>query len=210
MSDPRRQQRLLLAGFHPLIVEDSRLHAGDTYDIVALSADESALLPAVGQLKPDVVLLDLLHAASLRTIQRIKVIDPSCRVVALTSMRRRDVAESIFINGASGILHRSDAAAELFAAVQTVSSGRQFMSSAFVKTFDGELEKAVAHSPGLSAVDELVLRLVLRGYPASRIARALGFSVRTVRLSIAYLKRFYGVRTEQDLKDCTGANKRTT
>ncbi len=208
MPEPTRQQRLMLAGFHPLIVEDSRLHAEDAYDIVAVSADERTLLPAVGRLKPDFVLLDLMHASSLRTIQRITVIDPSCRVVVLTSMRRRGVAESIFSEGASGILHRSDAAAELFLAVRTVASGRQFMSSAMMKAFDRETPKDERSQQvmNLSPLDKTVLRLVLQGYPVHRIARALGLSVRVVRLSIAYLKRYYGVRTNQNLKDYAAAN----
>lgn len=208
MSDSRPQQRLLLAGFHPLIVEDSRLHAEGAYDIVAVSADETTLLPAVSRLKPDFVLLDLLHASSLRTIQRISALDPSCRVVVLTNMRRRDVVESIFSNGASGILHRSDAVAELFVAVRAVASGRQFMSSALRKAINRQtpMEESVQEAIHLSPLDGLVLRLVLQGYPVYRIARGLGLSVRTVRLSIAYLKRSFGVRTNQDLKHYAVAN----
>lgn len=53
---------------------------------------------------------------------------PSCRVVALTGMRRADIAEAIFSTGASGVLFRSDVASELFVATRTVRSGQRYLS----------------------------------------------------------------------------------
>ncbi len=201
MTDSMRQPRLLFAGFHPLILEDSLARAGEAYKIDTTSGDESLLLQAVDQSRPDVLLLDLLQTSSLRTIQRVTRIRPSCRVVALTGMRWTDVTDAIYSAGASGILYRFDAAAELFVAVQAVLSGQRYLSPTFLRTstsIDGE---RLRQSNKLSASDELVLRLVARDYPAHRIARALGLSVGTVRLSIAYLKRQFGRRTNRALKD---------
>lgn len=192
MSDHTQPQKLLLAGFHPLLVEDSHLQSASPYDIVTATADEKILLPAVEHLSPDFVLLDLLYASSLRSIRRIRAIKPSCRVVAVVSTRRQDVADSIFLCGASGILHRSDAASELLLAIRTVSSGQQFLSSTLMKCFSRQITGRLQPTTDLSPLDVLILRLRRRGYSAQRIARVLGISLDTIRLSPAFLGHSVG------------------
>ncbi|MDH4328215.1 MAG: response regulator transcription factor [Nitrospira sp.] len=200
MSDSSEPRRLLLAGYHPLILEDSRMQADVHYDIHAVGAEEAQLLQAVDRLRPDVVMLDLLQTSSLRTIQRVRDMHPPCRVVALTGMRHADGAQSIFAAGASGVLYRFSAASELSLAVDSVLSGRQYLSAAFTTSSD-DLERFRSHETGeLSPTDKLVLRLVADGYPIDRIARSLGQSVGTVRLSITHLKRRFGQDTKRDLQ----------
>lgn len=198
---------ILLAGIHPLIAEDSRLRAhsipGPTqYEVVASTADEPSLLPLVNRLKPNFVLLDLLHASSLQTIPRIMRIHPSSCIVAVTGTRNKDVVAAAFSSGASGILYRTDVSDELLDAIRTVKSGRQFLSSSLSsKATSSVVDDHRLQAGAISSLDELIMRLTLRGYPASRIGRALGLSAKTVHLSIAFLKRFYGVRTKQELKE---------
>jgi DNA-binding NarL/FixJ family response regulator len=200
MSDSSEHPQLLLAGFHPLILEDSRIRASAHFDIHAVGSEEDMLLPAVTRLQPNVVLLDLLLTSSLRTIRRVRDLCPSCRVVALTGMRHTDSAHSILSAGASGILYRFSAATELFVAVRTVLSGLQYLSPAFT-TSSHELEQYRSPYTGeLSPSDKLVLRLIARGYPADRIARSIGQSVATVHLSIACLKRRLGRGTRRGLQ----------
>ena len=134
MPHSTRRVRVLCAGFHPLILEDSRIQAGDECEIHTISADEDMLLRTIDRIRPDVILLDLLQTGSLRTIQRVRDTSPSSPVVALTGMRRADTTGSIFLAGASGILYRSDAAAELSAAIQIVQSGQRYLSPAFTKS----------------------------------------------------------------------------
>lgn len=119
---------VLYAGFHPLVLEDCRMRAASEYRTVAVDADETVLLPAVDRLRPDVVLVDLLYTSSLQTIQRITAIHPSTSVIALTGLRRKDVAESVLAAGASGVIQRTQVTAELRKAVETVLSGLRYLS----------------------------------------------------------------------------------
>jgi len=200
MPDPSGHRWLLLAGYHPLILEDSRMLADARYTIHTVGAEEDQLLQAVDRLRPDVVMLDLLQTSSLRTIRRVRDIHPPCRVVALTGMRHADGAQSIFAAGASGVLYRFSAATELSLAVDAVLSDRQYLSSAFTTSSD-DLERLRSHETGaLSPSNEFVLRLVARGYPLDQIARSIGQSVETVRLSLASLKRQLGRRTGRELQ----------
>jgi DNA-binding NarL/FixJ family response regulator len=201
MADSTGRVKLVFAGFHPLVLEDCLVRAGPEYDIVALSAEESTLLPAVNRLHPDVVLLDLLHASSLQTIRRVTAVSPPSRVVALTGMRRRDFADSVLSAGASGVVQRSRTVTELYLAVKAVMSGRRYLSPGFETASRVGTEKRVRHARGPSALDEMVLRMTVKGYPVTHIARALGLSVGTVLLSVAYLKRYCGMRTSRALED---------
>jgi DNA-binding NarL/FixJ family response regulator len=129
-------------------------------------------------------------------------IHPSSCIVAVTGTRNKDVVAAALSSGASGVLYRTDVSAELLDAIRTMKSGRRFLSSAFSsKATSPVVDDHRLQAGDISSLDELIMRLTLRGYPASRIARALGLSVRTVRLSIDFLKQFYGVRTKQELKE---------
>lgn len=192
--------RVLFAGFHPLILEDSLLKAGDECEVHVINADEGMLLRAVDRIRPNVILLDLLQTSSLRTIQRVREIHPWCDVVALTGMRGADIAESIFLAGASGILYRSHAASELFVAIRAVRAGQRYLSPTFTMSSSDAAGERSRSPIQLSASDELVLRLVARDFPAHRIAQAIGLSLSAVRLSIACLKRQLDQRTNRGLK----------
>jgi len=191
---------VLLAGFHPLILDDSQLQTGDECEVHVINPDEGMLLQAVDRIRPNVIVLDLLQTSSLRTIQRVRETSPSCDVVALTEMRRVDIAESIFSTGASGILYHSDAASELLVATRTVLAGQRYLSPTFTKSSTDAAGERSRPPIQLSASDELVLRLVARDFPAHRIAQALGLSLSAVRLSIACLKRQLDQRTNRGLK----------
>lgn len=216
MSGRMTARTILFAGIHPLIAEDSRLHAHGIpgsirYEVAESLADEHSLLPMVNRLRPHFVLLDLLYASSLQTIRRIASINPSCRILAVTGARNQDVAAAALSCGASGILYRTDVSAELFDAIRTVGSGRPFLSSSLSSKAAGSRQgNDRPRTADISSLDELIMRLTLRGYPASHIARALGLSARTVRLSITGLKQGYGVRTKQELREyATGMFCRT-
>lgn len=208
MTDTPNRIRLLFAGFPSLILEGTRLRTGGAYDIDSLSADEPTLLPAVERLAPDVLMLDLLHTSSLQTIRRVREIRPSCQVIAISGIRQANVAkavsEAIFSSGGSGLLYRFDTAEDLCVAIHDVLSGRRFISPAF-KSSDRHTDDRLRPSGRLSALDELVFRLMVQEFPAHRIARALGLSVATVRLSIAHLKRQLRPRSNRTVHDCREA-----
>ncbi|TKS59506.1 MAG: hypothetical protein EWM72_02074 [Nitrospira sp.] len=196
------QPRLLLAGLHPMILEDSRLQFCDRYRIDTVNANEHSLLSGVVRLRPDVVLVDFLCAGSLKTITRIKEIRPSCHVLGVTGMRRAEVREAILSAGAEGVLYRYDAAAELAPAIDAVLSGQPYVSLAVTRAIENSRTNRLKQMADLTDLDRRVLHLIVRDYPAYRIAMVLGLPIGAVRLSIAHLKRRFNVRTKQELKHC--------
>jgi len=200
MSNVPLRTSILCAGIHPLILDDSRLRSVDTYAIDRVGADEETLLPAIERYRPDVLLIDLLQTSSLKTLERVTNICPSCRIVVLTSLRKSDVTGSLFSAGAVGVLYRFTAAIELPGAITAVFAGQRYLSPAFTTASAPADKKGAPPAHHLSPSDEQILRLVAKDYTADRIARALGLSIGTIRLSIAYLKRQFGRRTNRELR----------
>ena len=136
MADRKAHQTILLVSVHPLIVENSHLHAQGAcasvqYEIVAVDANEFILLPVVNRLRPEFIVFDLLHTYGLHTIRRIANVHPSCRVLVVTGVGNREGAATAFSSGAAGILNRADLVSELHHAIHTVGAGQRFLSPTF-------------------------------------------------------------------------------
>jgi DNA-binding NarL/FixJ family response regulator len=149
---------LMFAGFHPLLLEDSRLQTEPEYESVALSVEDNTLLPAVDRLRPAIVLLDLMHMNSLRSIRRIRAISPSSRVLALIGLRYRELADFILSAGASGIIQRDRAATEVSSAVKAVMSGRRYLSPSFEQIPPGAREKKFRQTGRRATLDSSFAR----------------------------------------------------
>lgn len=154
MPDSTCLVRVLLAGFHPLILDDSQLQTGDECEVHVINPDECMLLRAVDRLRPNVIVLDLLRTSSLRTIQRVRETSPSCDVVALTEMRRMDIAEQSFRPGHRASSTIPDAASELLVAIRTVLAGQRYLSPTFTKSSTDAARERSRSPIQLSASDE--------------------------------------------------------
>lgn len=207
MTDsPAIRQRVLFAGLPPAIVEESHRFLCGRYDLERCTADEFSLFGRVELLQPDVVIVDLLHLSSLKTISRITESNRSCPVLALTGMPQMSIREAVLAAGGAGVISRSESAVEIARWIDAVLSGRPYAPCISPGAETDLLENPLGPSIRLTDSDRLVLGLVARSYPAHRIARALGLSIGPVRLSLVYLKRQFRVRTQQDLKRYAGSH----
>lgn len=201
---PMMRRRILFAGLPPAIAEESHRLLCGRYDIERCTADEFSLLGGVEFLRPDVVSVDLLHLSSLKTIGRIIERNRSCLVLALTGMPQLSIREAVLAAGGAGVISRSEPATSIARWIDAALSGRPDAPRLSPGTETDMGENPLGPSLRLTDSDRLVLDLVARSYPAHRIASALGLSIGAVRLSLAYLKCQFRVRTQQELKRYAG------
>lgn len=92
--------------------------------VVAEAADGQQALAAVGNAKPDVVLLDLSmpHMDGLETIPRLKRAAPASRIVVLTGFKRERLEEVAMALGASAFLEKGVMPTELCARLHEVAA----------------------------------------------------------------------------------------
>jgi DNA-binding NarL/FixJ family response regulator len=181
MSKPR----VLIADDHTLVVEALETLLAPACEIVGRVADGRALLPAVREHHPDLVVIDigmpLLNG--LDAARQVRQIDPSIRLVFVTMNEDPDLAAEAFRAGASAYLLKRSAGSELLAAIREVMNGRSYMTPLVT---DGVVH-ALMHAPDagkpaheLTIRQREVLQLLAEGKSMKEAASILSVAARTV------------------------------
>lgn len=124
--------RILIAEDHaPLRSRIAERLCGD-YDVVGAVADGAAALRAVGELAPDVALLDvaLPDVSGLDVAREIEASGATTRVVFVTSDAEPEVVRACFATGGSAVVLEAQLAGDLEPAIREVLAGGVFVSRA--------------------------------------------------------------------------------
>jgi DNA-binding NarL/FixJ family response regulator len=112
--------RIIIADDHKLIAELCKSLLNPEFDVVAIVGDGYALVAAVANLKPDLIVVDigmpLLNG--LDAAEQINQSMPEVKIVFLTMENNPVIAEEAFRRGGSAFLHKTCASEELVIAVR--------------------------------------------------------------------------------------------
>src|ERR1700691_956985 len=124
--------RILIADDHNLVAELCKKLLETEFDVVGTVSNGRALVRAAGELKPDVIVVDVAMPIlnGLDAGRQVKEVLPAVKLVFLTMNPDVEVAAEAFRRGASGYLLKTCAAAELVVAVREVLRGKTYMSPA--------------------------------------------------------------------------------
>jgi DNA-binding NarL/FixJ family response regulator len=197
MSKPR----VIIADDHTMLVEAFEKLLSPECDVVAKVADGRALLTAVNELRPDVVVLDLSMPLlnGLDAARQIKQSHPSVRLVFVTMNEDPDLAAQAFrIGGAAYLLKRS-AGSELLTAIREAMRHRSYVTPLVTEGMLGSLMHAQSEpsTPQLTARQREVLQLLAEGKSMKEVASILNVAPRTVA--------FHKYRMMEQLKIKTNA-----
>jgi DNA-binding NarL/FixJ family response regulator len=197
MSKPR----VIIADDHTMLVEAFEKLLSPECDVVAKVADGRALLAAVNELRPDVVVLDLSMPLlnGLDAARQIKQSHPTVRLVFVTMNEDPDLAAQAFrIGGAAYLLKRS-AGSELLTAIREAMRHRSYVTPLVTEGMLGSLMHAQSEpsTPQLTARQREVLQLLAEGKSMKEVASILNVAPRTVA--------FHKYRMMEQLKIKTNA-----
>jgi DNA-binding NarL/FixJ family response regulator len=197
MSKPR----VIIADDHTMLVEAFEKLLSPECDVVAKVADGRALLTAVNELHPDVVVLDLSMPLlnGLDAARQIKQSHPAVRIVFVTLNEDPDLAAQAFrIGGAAYLLKRS-AGSELLTAIREAMRHRSYVTPLVTEGMLGSLMHAQSEpsAPQLTARQREVLQLLAEGKSMKEVASILNVAPRTVA--------FHKYRMMEQLKIKTNA-----
>lgn len=201
---PTKRPRVLIADDHTLVAEACVKLLEPEFEVIGTFADGQALLAAVPELKPDVIILDIGMPLmnGLEAGKRIKRLVRTVRLVYVTMNTDVGMAAEAFRGGASGYLLKSSAAAELVTAVREVLKGKQYLSPLVANDVESFfLESRTSHMGQEKLTDRQrqVLQLLAEGRSMKEVAYVLKMTPRTVAFHKYRIMERLRLRTNSDL-----------
>lgn len=197
MSIDARGIKVLIVDDHPVVRLGLRtmLESEDGISVVGTSGTAAEAIAAVGQLCPDVVLMDLRmpEMEGTQAIAELRRVDPSVRVLVLTNYESDEYITKALQAGALGYLLKNTPQEEIVHAVERVAKYERCVPAHIAQ----KLVETVGRDP-LSQRELEVLTLVAKGLTNKEIAQRLFISDKTARNHVAscLVKLGAGDRTE--------------
>ena len=128
-----RELRILVADDHELVRRGivSLLEAEPGWKVVGEVGDGQKLLEKAEELKPDIVILDIVmpRLNGLEAARRMRKILPQAKLLVLSMYDSEEMARALVEAGASGYVTKADAGRDVVAAVEALrSAGRTFFT----------------------------------------------------------------------------------
>lgn len=160
----------------------------DLVTVVGEAEDGAGVILLCEQLKPDLVLLDILmpHVDGLQAARRIRELSPETAIIMLTASETDEHLEQAIRLGVAGYLSKSLDSGELFDLVLGMTRGEVAVTHATATRVMRSLGRMRSQDPidQITARELEVLRLAAAGESNPQIAARLQISVNTVKAHI--------------------------
>lgn len=204
--------RVFIVDDHGLFRAGVRAEIGDQVEVIGEADDVQPAITRIGELRPDVVLLDvhLPSGGGQAVVRSVKADHPDVRFLALSASDAPEDVIAAIRAGARGYVTKTISTRELVEAVRRVADGDAVFSpmlAGFVLDAFSTLPAAAAEErpsfdpelDQLTAREREVLRLIARGYTYKEIARELYISVKTVEHHVSSVLRKLQLSTRHQL-----------
>ncbi len=194
-----KPHRILIVEDHRILREGLRslLSSNAGFKVVGEAQDGKEGIQKAGDLKPDLVLMDLSMPKmdGLDAISEIKAVSPKSRLLVLTVHKAEEYVFASLKAGADGYLLKDATSAELMLAVESVMQGNPYISPGISgQLVAGYLEgkkppELQTSGDALTQRERQILKLIAEGQKNKEIADFLCISIKTVEKHRANLMK---------------------
>lgn len=190
---------------HAMFRAGVRAELGEAVTVLAEAEDVDSAVKAIGQTRPDVVLLDV-HLPGGGGVQVMKrAVAPDTRYLALSVSDAAEDVIGTIRGGARGYVTKSITGTALIDAIERVAGGDAVFSprlAGFVlDAFAGTIEVAAVDEDldRLTEREREVMRLIARGYSYKEVAGELFISIKTVETHMGSVLRKLQLSSRHEL-----------
>lgn len=195
--------KILLVDDHTIFRAGIRvlLEMQPNFEVVGEAEDGLKALTLLGELLPDVVLMDIAMPGvdGLSATKHIKKTMPLTKIILLSQHENKEYIKPALKIGAAGYILKRAAADELVMAINAVYQGKSFLDSNVTSTIladyiqDGKDDMETDYK-NLSDREREVMVMLARGYSNSQIAGLLNISPKTVDFHRARIMKKLGIK----------------
>jgi DNA-binding NarL/FixJ family response regulator len=174
--------RLLLADDHAILSAGLRALLGyyDDIDIVGEADNGTEAVQLVGELRPDVVLMDIAMPGldGIEATRLIREQYPHTQVLVLSQHAERQYVMAVLKVGASGYILKRALGSDLLQALRAVSRGETYLHPEVAAVL---VEEVRCPGETLTPREREILAHIVHGETNSQIAASMSLSIKTVQ-----------------------------
>ena len=204
MNTPARPRiSVLLVDDHAVVREGYRrlLERDDSLVVVGEAATAADAIRCDGELKPDVVVLDIAlpGVSGIEILRRVIARRPDACVLMFSMYQDGIYASRAITAGARGYLSKASAPDLLVEAVRCVAGGRRYLSPDVEQAMTKQSSTENQLADSLSTRELEVLRMLAQGYGVEEIGERLGLSPKTAANHQSSIKQKLGANSALQL-----------
>lgn len=173
--------RVFIVDDHYMIIEGIRslLQNEPDIEMIGHAMNAASCLAFLKNIQPNVILMDinLPDINGIELCKEVKIKYPDIRVLGLSTFNQQSFVEKMIANGASGYVLKNASKEELLEGIETVMSGKQYLSVEVAKSLE---KNSTSGRPVLTRREKEVLELISAGMTNAEIAEKLFVSTTTV------------------------------